>query len=118
MKKAKKSSKKLPLLERFKLNKRAQMSRLDALDKEIDRAIDRGEVPPSPTQDRQYLALRREYEDLEREFDKRNLQRFAARPVVVYGGEGGRTVVGASARRPRRTKKAKTKAKARVRIRF
>lgn len=114
------NSAKLPLMKRFALNNAKQLRRLDELDKEIDQALDKGEIPKLPSQDSKYLALRREYEDLEREFDQRNLKRFASQAVAIYGGEEGKTVTTVAAvagvRAPR--KKAKTKTKTKRRIRF
>ncbi len=111
------SSSKLPLMKRFELNRQKQLRRLDELDAEIDKALDKGEVPRLASQDPKYLALRREYEALEREFDQRNLKRLATQSVAIYGGEEGKTVtsVGALTRaRPRKKPKVKTKRKFRV----
>lgn len=117
---ARTTSAKLPLMKRFALNKAKQLRRLDELDKEMDQALDKGEVPKLPSQDPKYRTLRREYEELEREFDQRNLKRFASQAVAIYGGEEGKTVTTVAAvagvRAPR--KKAKTKTKTKRRIRF
>ncbi len=69
---------KLSLMDRFKLNKDKQLKRLDELDVEIDKALDRGETPILASQDPRFQALRREFDDLEREMDRRNLKRLSA----------------------------------------
>lgn len=111
------SSSKLPLMKRFELNRQKQLRRLTELDAEMDKALDKGEVPKLANQDAKYLALRREYEALEREFDQRNLKRLTQQSVAIYGGEGGKTVTSVSAlSRARASKKAKPKAKPKFRL--
>lgn len=120
MKRTPKSSSKLTLSERFRVNNAATRARLDAIDREMDRAMDRGEEPILATQDPQYQKLRREYDDLEREYDQRNLKRFAANAVAIYGGDGGKTVTSVSAVAGIRGKKRKAtpKPKPKRRVRF
>lgn len=109
---------KLTLEERYKLNRAKQLRRLDELDKEMDRQLDAGELPTLPSQDAKYIALRREFEDLEREFDQRNRRQLSSQSVAIYGGPEGKTVTSVAAvaglRPPK--KKAKPKPKRRFRI--
>jgi|GEM_PF-6952401 hypothetical protein len=108
---------KLSLMDRFKLNKDKQLKRLDELDVEIDKALDRGETPILASQDPRFQALRREFDDLEREMDRRNLKRLSAQTVAIYGGEEGKTVTSIAAVAGVRPKKKSTrKAKRRFRI--
>lgn len=109
----------IPLMKRFELNKAATLRRLDELDNEMDAALDRGEVPPLASQDPQYVALRREFDDLERELDRRNLKRMASSQVAIYGGEQGKTVTSVAAlvgARAKKRPKRKPKAKRRIRL--
>ncbi|MFA5053759.1 MAG: hypothetical protein WC565_06860, partial [Parcubacteria group bacterium] len=107
---------KLTLQERFKLNRTKQLRRLDELDNELD---EEG-LPKLASQDQKYIALRREYDDLEREFDQRHLRQFGSQSVAIYGGEGGKTVTSIAAvaglRPPKKKAKAKAKPKRRFRI--
>lgn len=113
------TSTKLPLMKRFRLNRDKQLRRLEELDKEIDAALNRGEVPKLADQDTKMIALRREFEDLEREFDQRNMRRLAAKSVAIYGGPEGKTVTSVAAvAGVRAKKKPKPKTKTKRRIRF
>lgn len=115
--KSKASSAKLSLMDRFKLNKEKQLRRLDELDLEIDKALDRGETPTLASQDAKYQALRREFDSLEREMDRRNLKRLSAQTVAIYGGQEGKTVTSVAAVAGVRAKKKPTrKPKRRFRI--
>lgn len=67
------------LKQRFKANSLAQLNRLNELDK-LDKL---------GSEDTKFLKLRREYDELEREFDRRLAKRRV--PVVIYGA-GGRTI--------------------------
>jgi predicted PP-loop superfamily ATPase len=101
---------KLTLLERFRLNKEKQLRRLDELDAEDKAGL--------ASQDQEYLRLRREYEDLEREFDRRNFKRLQEQSVAIYDG-GTKTVTSVAALsggipRPRPKKKPKPKRKFRL----
>lgn len=108
---------KLSLMDRFKLNKDKQLRRLDELDVEIDKALDRGETPILASQDPKFQALRREFDDLEREMDRRNLKRLSAQTVAIYGGAEGKAVTSIAAVTGVRAKKKSTrKAKRRFRI--
>lgn len=112
-----KRSTKPSLMARFKLNKEKQLRRLDEIDKEIDAALDRGETPILASQDPKYQALRREFDELERELDRRNLKRLAAQSVAIYGGEEGKTVTSVAAVAGVKAKKKPTrKPKRRFRI--
>lgn len=109
---------KLTLAKRFELNRTKQLRRLDELDKEIDKQLDAGQVPTLASQDPKYLALRREFEELEREFDQRHLRQLSSQSVAIYGGPEGKAVTSIAAvagvRPPK--KKPKPKPKRRFRI--
>lgn len=108
------SSSKLPLMKRFELNHAKQIRRLDELDREGDPPFFKSGLA---SQDAKYLALRREYEDLEREFDQQNLKRMTESSVAIYGGEEGKTVTSlGSLTRAKARKKAKPKSKHRFRL--
>ncbi len=110
------NAQKLPLMKRYELNKAKQLRRIAELEDEMDKALDRGEVSKLPSQDPKYLALRHEYEALDREFDQRNLKRLTAQSVAIYGGEGGKTVTSVSALSRARPSKKKPKRKPRFRL--
>jgi len=69
------------LAMRMKANQRAQIARLNELDK----------TDTLGREDATFRRLRREWDTLDKEWDRKNAKRLSRHPVTVYGSSTGKT---------------------------